>query len=136
MEIKQKEITLKNNEKALLSITNDNNDDFFIITATNNYNEKIGYASFKITKKTCFLFKIEITSTNYSHMGLGSKMLEYMEEFALGKFCNFIDGKFFPFGELGQYAKDFYTKHGYIISKEGYETFVSKYIDHCKTTTL
>lgn len=47
---------------------------------------------------------------NYRHQGLGSKLLEYVEDTAKAKGCYLIHLDTFDFQ-----AKDFYLKHGYEI---------------------
>lgn len=60
---------------------------------------------------------------NYRHQGLGSKLLEYVEDTAKAKGCYLIHLDTFDFQ-----AKDFYLKHGYEI----FGTLKDCPKDHCR----
>lgn len=92
----------------------------------------MGYASFKVKRRqyqdSIWLYKIE-TNPNYAHMGVGTATICLLEYFALNKRVQVIEGKYFPKNE---FAKPFYEKYGYSIEKDGYETFIFKYLDYKK----
>jgi len=99
------------------------------IQVFNENEEIVASAAFKIDVPTAFLNRIEIENVKYSHMGIASKLMKFIERLCMQKCCTSMEGKFYPFGELGDYARDFYTKNGYQIYKEDYETYIYKNLD-------
>ena len=126
MENIEKTVLLKNNVE--LNLVFERADNYYTILAITPEQKQVAKMSFKLNAGTCYLNRIEIEDINFAHIGLGTKMLEFMEEVALMARCNNVDGKFYPFGDLGEYAKNFYEKNGYQIYKDGYETYISKYL--------
>lgn len=86
----------------------------------------VGNITFKLKRGTCYLNRIEVFDEKFAHIGLGTQILKFMEETATDYRCFQVEGKFYPFGEFGAYAKSFYIKNGYEIYKEDYETYISK----------
>lgn len=125
----KKIVKLRNQQISLNLIRED--DGYLKIKALAN-EQDVASASFKLKKGKCFLNRIEILNSKYSHIGLGSQILKFIEEIACEANCFCVEGKFYPFGELGVYAKDFYIRNGYVIEKEYYETYISKFLN--KTT--
>ncbi len=125
-------ITLKNGEKILLNCAPvDRLGEKHKIKAINNKDEMVAFASFNLKwGKSCYLNVVEIVDNNYARQGLCSKILRFMEYIAARQSCYKIEGKFYPFGDLGNYAKDFYTKNGYNIIKEYYDTEIFKRVDN------
>lgn len=81
-------------------------------------NEEMGFINFKDSKiygkRSFWIYKIEVNE-KYQHQGVGQALLNAMEVTALDKRVQFILGKFYP---TNQYAKPFYLKNGYTISRE------------------
>ena len=123
-----------NKQEFILRLTR-KEEGYFQIEAWHNENV-VGSTIFKLKKGECYLYRIEILDTNFAHIGLGTQMLRFMEQIAYKGNCYSIDGKFYPFGELGAYAKDFYIKNGYSVDKEYYETFISKRLTKNSTIEL
>ena len=125
---KNSEIILKNGEKITLVLEKTDDDGSFKINAFNQCDAvlKIGYVTFNIKSSVCYLYRIEICDEKYSHLGLGTAMLQFMEFKAKDSRCRKVDGKFYPFGDMGKHAKDFYLKNGYQVYKDGYDTLIYK----------
>ncbi len=98
----------------------------YSITVYDNTNSEIASVWFYLKNRTCYINRIEIKKENYSHMGIGTILLNHMERFAMKNYCYNIDGRFYPFGELGKHARAFYIKNNYQIYKDGYETYIGK----------
>lgn len=125
---------MKGNKKKFDTLTCKNGELTFFISKDYEYvyidvrsktSEVAANAYFKIKDGVCFLGRIEVLQ-KYSHQGVGTKILNIIEQIAISNYCRAIDGKFFPFGNLGIYAKSFYEKNGYEIYKEDYETYIYK----------
>lgn len=126
MLIEKREIKIKNDETIILKLKYNELDNYYIINATNSEKKKVAFLTFSLKSGTCFLNNIKIENSKYSRLGIGSQMLELMEDTAISKRNFRVDGKFFPYGNLGQYARAFYKKHGYEIYKDDYETYIGK----------
>lgn len=98
----------------------------YSITVYDDTNLEIASVWFYLKNRTCYINRIEIKRENYSHMGIGTMLLKHMEKFAMKNYCYNIDGRFYPFGELGKHARAFYIKNDYQIYKDGYETYIGK----------
>ena len=120
----QKIIQLQNQE-FVLNLSDE--DEYYKIEAFAN-DCAVACMTFKLKRGTCYLNRIEILDPKYSHIGLGTQILKFMEQISYKANCCSVEGKFYPFGELGKHAKDFYLKNGYEIYKEYYETYISKYL--------
>lgn len=99
----------------------------YAFNAVNNKNEVMATLTFKIDKKVWNRICVDKLSTNekFNHCGAGSALIYALEDFAFKNRIFYIEGKFFPENE---FTKSFYKKLGYEIYKEGYDTFVGKYI--------
>ena len=127
---KERNIILKNGKQVKLQSNQIDYENRHIIKAINDNGDNVGYLIFKIQEdKVCYLIKIEIVDSNYSHQGLGTAMLRFMERLASEQYCRYVDGRFFPCGSLGKFAKDFYIKNGYKINEEYYDKCISKQIN-------
>lgn len=97
--------------------TYDENESFYSYKAMIG-NEEMGFINFKDSKiygkRSFWIYKIEVNE-KYQHQGVGQALLNAMELTALNKRVSTICGKFYP---TNQYAKHFYLKNGYTISRE------------------
>lgn len=102
------------------------NSNFHLANAMNQTEEILGYVSFYViienNRKRIWLNKIA-TDKEYRNIGIGSKLLEFLECYARRKRIYYIEGRYFPENES---AKSFYENRGYSIEKDGYDTFVCK----------
>ena len=127
---KNVQVALKNGEQVQLVCKETDDDGRYKIEAFNSLGENVAYTTFRLKGgKVCYLSKIEITNIAYSHQCLGTKMLKYMECFAREQYCRVVDGRFYPFGDLGCYTRAFYIKNGYTIDRDGYDIVIYKRID-------
>ncbi len=135
---KMTKVTLKNGKDVTIFTQNDEgeNSSYYTSEVFDECNNKIGFLRFKLSSSNCYLIRIEITDNNYAHVGLGSKMIEHMEDMAFKKRCFSVDGRFYPFGELGKHARNFYEKHNYSIYKDGYETYIYKNLENINKKSL
>lgn len=118
--------TLKNTEKVCLQCHKLDDYNHYIIEAISTVGEKVAYTTFRIKEhNTCCLMKIEIINPSYAHQGLGTKMLIFMEYLASKQYCSKIDGKFYPFGDLGEFAREFTQKMVIGLSKN---IMIQKYL--------
>lgn len=127
----KKVIKLKNGQTVFLEFTKENQAHY--IFAKNDCGKDVAKIWFKLNGSTCYLGRIEILDCNYARMGIGSNLLKSMECLATAHRCTKVDGKFYPFGELGEFSKSFYIKNGYEIYKDDYETFIYKSLFKNKT---
>lgn len=84
----------------------------------------VGMMNFSKKKSKIWLYKIEINE-EYHNLGLGTKMMRFLDYMANKTRCNSIEGKYYPSVNYGEH---FYKKNGYSIEKEGYETEIYKYL--------
>ena len=76
-------ITLKNGRCVTLCTARDFvYDNYYSTDVFDEKNNQIAYVTFKLENSKCFLIKIEITNQEFAHVGLGSILIEHMEEFA------------------------------------------------------
>lgn len=126
----EKTISTRLNDEETLSLTLKNeHDDLYNIVALNNEEKEIASILFILKKRTCYMCRIEIFASDYAHKGVGTMLIKHMERVAAQKYCFTVDGRFYPFGDLGQYAANFYAKNGYKVYKDGYETYIRKSLD-------
>ena len=115
--------TVKNNIKAT-----------FVLSFINNYyyqidalvNKKIvGFCNFFMFNSSCFLNYIGIENKVYENLGIASKILYIVENFAKKHDCYYVTGKYVPKSES---AEHFYEKNGYEIAYDydEHRTMVSK----------
>ncbi len=101
---------------------------FYLANAMNDIEEIVGYVAFYVisenNRNRIWLNKIA-TNKEHQNKGIGSKLLEFLECFARQKRAYFIEGRYFPENKS---AKSFYENRGYSIEKDGYDTFVFKYL--------
>lgn len=102
-------------------------DRYYKAEAISEDGQVMGYVTFKQhsdNPRTMWLQKIE-TYKEFQGRGVGDALLSVMEYTTLDTRKTSIDGKFFPDNE---FAKPFYEHRGYDITKDGYETYVGKYL--------
>lgn len=102
-------------------------DKFYRADAISEDGQIMGYITFKQhyeNPRTMWLQKVE-TYPGFQDRGVGDALLSVMEYTALQTRKTSIDGKFYPDNE---HAKPFYEHRGYDITKDGYETYVGKYL--------
>lgn len=81
----------------------------------------------------CKLNQIEILSEDFFKVGLGSFMINKMEEFAVSKNCQEISGWFYPNGNFWHGASSFYSKNGFdFIKDENGITYITKTLEVSK----
>lgn len=124
-----KTITTKLADGEVINFTLAENEDDLYSIVVNNNKEEIASIWFKLKNRTCYLNRIEITQNSYARKGIGTMLIKCMESFAVKHYCFSVDGRFYPFGDLGQHARAFYTKNGYNLYKDGYETYICKTLD-------
>ena len=127
---------LNSGELLVIHLFKDILKESYSIEVTNSNNKIIASSFFCVDSGVCFLYRIEICNPEYSHKGIGTKLLNIMEDFAKQKICRRVEGRFFPFGEFGDFAKDLYLKNGYKIYKDGYETYLYKNLSKTNEKTL
>lgn len=107
----------------------DSENNYYNFVALNSNNEEMGFVNFGFTKiygeRSVWIYKIE-TYENFQHQGVGQALLWAMEYFACSKRVLKVIGKFYP---ENKFAKPFYEKNKYLISKEE-DWEVEKYIDY------
>lgn len=84
----------------------------------------VGMMNFSKKKGKIWLYKVELNE-KYQNLGLGSKMMRFLDYMARKTRCNSIEGKYYPSVNYGEH---FYKKNGYSIEKDGYETEIYKYL--------
>ena len=102
--------------------------DFYQIKAFDNKDNQSGFCNFKISDKSCWIYKICVTNKEYLGKGVGKKMLKMVEKIAKQHNCYNIEGKFYPEGEGAERALKFYKDNGYTIDKEDYQQVIFKSI--------
>lgn len=103
-------------------------DRYYRAEAISESGQVMGYVTFKQhtdNPRTMWLQKIE-THKEFQGLGVGDALLSVMEYTTLQSRKTSIDGKFYPDNE---FAKPFYEHRGYDITKDGYETYVGKYLN-------
>ena len=63
------------------------------------------------------------------NQGLGKILITLMEKFAIDHRIDCIDGKYYPENET---AVHFYKNNGYVVDREDYEQYITKYLDKKK----
>jgi len=119
-------VVFKDRKDIFLDVSFDNFKNYYTVKTLSLKQVLLGQMTFKIDQESCvrkiWLYKIETFGEN-QHNGIGSKMLNFLERFAIQKRIFYIEGKYFPENE---FAKDFYEHRGYTIEKDGYDWFVCK----------
>lgn len=121
-----KRFALKDNRKILIELEKCNR--YMHISALDDIDHhEIGYLVFKIQQGgKAFLCSIKVTDKDYLQTGVGSIMLHCFESYCKSKRIEYIEGRYYPDGDGAEYARDFYDKHGYSITRDGYEQYVFK----------
>ena len=99
--------------------------DYYIVRVFSDYGNIMGRISFKIEDDETWIYSINAYD-EYQHMGVGQALLDACEYISCKNGVRRIRGKYFPSNE---YAKPFYEKNDYIITKEYYDTFIVKFIN-------
>ena len=125
-----KYISQKQNKEITIHLINVDNENEYQAQALADNGDIMGSISFLIKRKDrlVWLRKIE-TRPEYQHQGVGQALLDTLEYFTIQKRLCMIEGKFYPDNE---FARPFYIKNNYSIDKDGYDTFISKYLSHDK----
>jgi len=116
-------------EEFNLRVFFDEYNKYYKVCAYNSKKEEVARATFKLSTyptRHVWLYKIS-TDELYQHKGYSSAIMYAMEYIAIQNRFDHIEAKYFPENE---YAKAFYDKHDYVIFKDGYETYLSKSLDH------
>lgn len=87
--------------------------------------ECVGYINYYFTRNGVWLNKI-VVNKEYRNKGIGTALVKIFENESLNMRKRIVEGKYFPEGEEDSVVRGFYKKHGYSISKEGYETEIFK----------
>ena len=118
----------QNNKPINIQLVNVDDLHEYKISALSDNGEEMGFATFAVKQKErkVWLRKIQ-TNPGYENIGVGKAILDVLEYFTIQNRLCIIEGKFYPDNE---YARPFYLKNNYDISKEDYDTFVTKYIGH------
>ena len=121
------QIKIKN---SLYRLKRESFSDSQVVYTIYDKNNKAGSVFYTINQNSSenyiWLANISVES-KYQSKGVGQFLFDLLYNDAVLKRVNYIEGKYFPTNEI---AKPFYDKNGCVIEKEGYETFVTKYIPH------
>ena len=94
-----------------------------------DFNE-IGFLKYKVGKDKAYLYNIQVTEENYLNKGVGHHLISEFEKDLIDRKVDFINGKYYPEGIGGSFAKSFYERHGYKIECYGQGDWeVVKYLD-------
>lgn len=104
-------------------------ENFYTINALSHDSKIMGRINFKVDFNKAWIYSIK-TFDEYQSRGVGQALLDACEYISCKNGVKCIQGKYYPSNE---YAKPFYEKNGYKITKEYYETFIIKYINYKKT---
>ena len=120
-----KNFTLKDNRA--IQVTLERNSFYCQIDAVDACDQhNVGRLIFKHRGGKAFLCTIAVTDKDYLQAGVGSIMLQCFESYCKSKRIEYIEGRFFPEGEGAEYAKDFYNRHDYSITKDDYDQYLFK----------
>lgn len=90
---------------------------------------QIGYLNFSMKNgKSAYLSAIKVEDSDFLRCGVGAVMLNCFETYCAQHRTFRIDGRFYPTGEGGAFAREFYENNGYEIYRADYEQYISKYI--------
>lgn len=93
-------------------------------------NKLLGACSFSISKsKHCQLLSIENEHKYFNHCGIGTKLLQSFENFALSQGVNEVIGFIDTTGEFYCKTTDFFVKNGYVLHGD-YTVFNPKLTHH------
>lgn len=83
---------------------------------------------FDFKENYCWLSRIFITDDNYYKVGVGSKLIQEVENYARAANCDYIKGCFSPFGRFEAGARDFYIRNNFEFVKDsnGYTSYIIK----------
>ena len=120
-----KNFTLKDNRE--IEVTLEKNSYYCQIDAVDALDKhNIGRLIFKYRGGKAFLCSISVTDRDYLQAGVGSIMLQCFESYCKSKRVEYIEGRFYPEGDGAEYARDFYGKHNYSITKDDYDQYLFK----------
>ena len=92
---------------------------------------QIGYLNFAIKGgKDAYLSAIKVEDSNFLRCGVGAVMLNCFETYCMQHRTFRIDGRFFPTGEGGAFAREFYENNGYEIYRADYEQYIMKHLPY------
>ncbi len=136
-----KEFIIKNGENILVALEmEDDRYGMYKITAYDSGDmHKIGFINFKIKKGEAYLNLIKVEDSAYLQKGVGSVLLNCFERFCKNSRVKSVEGKFYPTGDGGDFAKDFYKRHGYEIYRECYGQYIFKYFrqgNECEKSSI
>ena len=99
-----------------------------VITAMDDRDlHQVGYLNFKLGKdKTAYLWSIKVTDVEFLRTGVGTVMLNCFESYCARNYVRRVEGRFYPNGDGGIFAREFYEDHGYKFFRDGYEQYISK----------
>lgn len=108
-----------------------------VITAFDDRDlHQIGYLNFRLEGKgRAYLSSIKVTDIEFLRTGVGSVMLGCFESVCKQKYVRYVDGRFYPNGDGGIFAREFYEEHGYSIYRDGYEQYISKDLEYTPVDT-
>ena len=120
-----KKFTLKDGRTVLINF--ERNSYYCQIDALDAVDQHdIGRLIFKYRGGKAFLCTISVTDKDYLQAGVGSIMLQCFEAYCKSKRVDYIEGRFYPEGPGAKYAKDFYNRHNYSITKDDYDQYIFK----------
>lgn len=128
-----KGFSVKNDKKIQVMLEGEEK---MVITAFDDLDlHQVGYLNFKIDKGRAYLSSIKVTDIDFLRTGVGSVMIGCFETYCKHNRVNYIDGRFYPNGDGGIFAREFYEEHGYTIYRDGYEQYISKDLGHTPVDT-
>jgi hypothetical protein len=125
-----KGFSVKNDKKIQVMLEGEEK---MVITAFDDLDlHQVGYLNFKIDKGRAYLSSIKVTDIDFLRTGVGSVMIGCFETYCKHNRVNYIDGRFYPNGDGGIFAREFYEEHGYTIYRDGYEQYITKDLTYIK----
>lgn len=99
-----------------------------VITAMDDRDlHQIGFLNFNINDRgRVYLSSIRVTDIEFLRAGVGYVMLNCFENYCANRYVSAVDGRFFPNGDGGIFAREFYEQNGYEIYRDGYEQYITK----------
>lgn len=101
-----------------------------VITYLNNEGAwtEVGHFNYSIKSgQYLYLWNIAITNSLALNRGIGSRMMNYVQELAKSSQCKAIEGCYYPNGiQNNQKTYEFYIRNGFSIYKEGYSDCIYK----------
>ena len=120
---------VKDGKKIQIMLEEGNRSRFTAFDAENL--NKIGYLNFSIkNNKEAYLAAIKIEDDSFLKCGVGSVMLNCFETYCTSHRVFSIDGRFYPNGSGGEFAREFYENNGYSIYRADYEQYIMKHLPY------